>query len=357
MSADKARNLRIAIIGIALLIAGAFALRWWLHGRHIESTDNAYIRADITAITSRVGGEVLEVAVRSNQAVRKGDLLLRIDRADYEARLANARAQIAVREAALAANVQQKATQQAMIEEARATLNAAQADQSRTQKDWERARTLVEQGVATHQRLDTATASYKSAEAGVTRSQASVKAASQQSLTLDADRARLEAELLAARASARLAELDLAATELRAPIEGVIGDLAARVGERINPGMRLFSVVPLAQVFVEANFKETQLTGMAIGQQAEIGVDAFPDHVLTGRIDSLSPASGAEFALLPPDNATGNFNKIVQRVPVKIALDIPAELAGRLRPGMSVEATIDTRTTPGSSSPAIGGAE
>lgn len=344
MSADKARNLRITIIGLAALVALAFGLRWWLHGRFIEATDNAYIRADITAITPRVGGEVLSVLVRNNQPVKKGDLLLQIDKADYEARLANARAQIAVREAALASNLQQKATQQSMIEEARASLNAAQADESRARKDWDRSKTLVEQGVATHQRLDTTTAAYKSAEAGVSRASAGVKAAGQQALTLDADRGRLEAELEAARASYRLAELDLAATEVRAPVDGVIGDLAARVGERINAGMRLLSLVPLAQVYVEANFKETQLTRMAVGQQVTVEADAFPDHALTGRIDSLSPASGAEFALLPPDNATGNFNKIVQRVPVRVALDIPAELAGRLRPGMSVEVIVDTRT-------------
>ena len=124
----------------------------------------------------------------------------------------------------------------------------------------------------------------------------------------------------------------------------MVGDLAARVGERVNAGMRLLSVVPMSQIYVEANYKETQLTRMAIGQEAEVEVDAFPGRKLTGHIDSLSPASGAEFSLLPPDNATGNFNKIVQRVPVKIVLDIPAELAGLLRPGMSVEATVDTRT-------------
>lgn len=344
MSAEQSRTLRILLISIAVLVVIGFGLRWWLHGRYIESTDNAYVRADISAITSRVGGEVLAVAVRNNQSVRKGDLLLQIDKADYEAKLANARAQIAVREAALAGNQQQKATQQSMIEEARATLNAAQADESRARKDWERAKTLVEQGVATHQRLDTATAAYKSAEAGVSRASAGVKAAGQQSLTLDADRGRLEAELEAARATARLAELDLAATEVRAPVDGVVGDLSARVGERINGGVRLLSLVPLERVYVEANFKETQLTAMKVGQEATIEADAFPDHALKGRIDSLSPASGAEFALLPPDNATGNFNKIVQRVPVKIALDVPAELAGSLRPGMSVEVSIDTRT-------------
>jgi len=346
MTAEKRQTLRFIVLGVLLVGAVALGTRWWLHGRFIESTDNAYIRADITAITSRVSGELLEVAVRNNQPVKKGDLLARIDPADYQARVANARAAVAVREAALLGNREQKSFQAAMIREAEASLNAATADRDRLEKDWRRADTLVREGVATRARLDTATAAYKSGTAQVDRAQAGVAAARQQSATLDADRARLAAELDAARASLQLAEIDLAATELRAPVDGVIGDLAARVGERVNAGLRLLSIVPLDEVFVEANFKETQLTRMVNGQQAEIEIDAYPDEPLTARIDSVSPASGAEFALLPPENATGNFNKIVQRVPVKLVFENPGALAGRLRPGMSVEVSVDTRTTP-----------
>lgn len=344
--AEKAKTIRLFVfIVLALALIGG-AARWWTHGRFIESTDNAYVRADITSITPRVAGEVISVQVKNNQSVKKGDLLLQIDRSDYEARLANAKAAVAVREAALASNVQQKATQRAMIEEARATLDAAKADESRAQKDFQRADTLVKQGVATNQRLDIATATYKSSQASVSRTQAGVRAASQQSATLDADRGRLEAELQAAQASLKLAEIDLAATELHAPIDGVIGDLSARVGERVNAGIRLLSIVPLDTVYVEANFKETQLTKMVQGQQVEIEADTFPGHILKGHINSLAPASGAEFALLPPQNASGNFNKIVQRVPVKVTLDDLGDLRGLLRPGMSVTAQVDTRTTP-----------
>ena len=343
---EQVKRMRGLILGVLLLLAAGFGARWWFHGRFIESTDNAYVRADITAITPRIGGEILAVNVRNNQPATKGDVLLTIDRSDYEAKLANAKAQVAMREAALAANRQQKAMQGAMIEEARAGLSSAEADAARQQKDWQRADQLVAGGVATHQRLDTATAAYKSASASVTRAQAGIKVASEQSATVDAERGRLEAELEAARAMQKIAELDLAATEIRAPVDGVVGDLAARVGERVGAGMRLLSVVPLAQVFVEANFKETQLTHMAVGQSVEVKVDAFPGRRLEGRIDSLSPASGAEFALLPADNATGNFNKIVQRVPVKIVFENTGDLAGLLRPGMSVEAEVDTRTAP-----------
>ena len=344
--AEKAKSIRLFVfIVLALALIGGGA-RWWTHGRFIESTDNAYVRADITSITPRVAGEVISVQVKNNQPVKKGDLLLQIDPRDYEARLATAKAAVAVRVAALAGNVQQKATQRAMIEEARASLEAAKADASRTQKDFQRADTLVKQGVATNQRLDSATASNKSAQASVTRTQAGVQVANQQSATIDTDRARLQAELESAQASLKLAEIDLASTELHAPVDGVIGDLSARVGERVNAGIRLLSIVPLDSVFVEANFKETQLTKITQGQQVEIEADTFPGHILKGHINSLAPASGAEFALLPPQNASGNFNKIVQRVPVKVTLDNLGDLRGLLRPGMSVTAQVDTRTTP-----------
>lgn len=346
MTAKKRQALRGILFGSLLLAAIGFGARWWLHGRHFESTDNAYVRADITAITPRVSGEIVEVAVRNNQAVKKGALLARIDARDYDARLANARAAVAVREAALKTHDEQKRFQAAMIREAEATLSASRADRERLQKDWQRADKLVREGVASRARLDTTTAAYRSGSAQVDRAEAGVTAARQQSATLDAERARLEAELEAARAQLQLAEIDLAATELRAPIDGVVGDLSARVGERVNAGLRLLSLVPLDAVFVEANFKETQLTEMRVGQEAAIEVDAFPGQALRGRIESVSPASGAEFALLPQDNATGNFNKIVQRVPVKLLLENAGTLAGRLRPGMSVEVAVDTRTAP-----------
>ncbi len=345
-TSQKARTVRIVLLSALVLVALGFGARWWLHGRFIESTDNAYVRADITAITSRISGEILEVAVTNNQAVRKDDLLLRIDAADYQARLANARAAVSVREAALVANDEQQTLQQSLIAEARATLRAAEAEGTRLQADWKRAETLVKDGVASKQRLETATAAYQSARAQVERAHAGVQAALQQVASLVADRARIGAELQAAQAGVKLAEIDLAATEVRAPRDGSVGDLSARVGERITAGRRLLSIVPLDEVFVEANFKETQLTRMSVGQQVEIRIDAYPGQALAGRLQSVSPASGAEFALLPPDNATGNFNKIVQRVPVKILFDTFGELGGRLRPGMSVEVTIDTRTTP-----------
>ena len=335
--------LRIAVPVVAAAAALAFGVYWYNTGRFQQSTDDAYVRADMSAITPRVGGEILAVHVVDNQAVRKGDVLIEIDPRDYAAKVANAQAAVASADAAIQSNAEQIKLQQANIAEARANLAAAQADQVRLQKDWERAQQLVRDGVATSQRLDSSRAAWKSGEAGVAKNEAALQAASQQVNTLQADGERLKAQRQAQTAMLQLAQLDMDTTTLRAPIDGSVGDLAARVGERINPGQRLLSLVPLQAVYVEANYKETQLTRMNIGQPVSIRVDAFPGARLRGHVDSLSPASGAEFSLLPPQNATGNFTKIVQRVPVKIALEADEPLRGKLRPGMSVVATVDTQ--------------
>lgn len=335
--------LRPALLALATVAAVTLGLRYWTVGRWQESTDNAYVRADIHNLSSRVAGEVVAVLVKENQPVKKGEVLLRIDARDYEARLLNAKAMVAQAEAALLSNARTQNMQRAMVEEARASLTASQADRGRVRKDYDRATALVRDGVATVARLDVASAASKSAEAAVIRGAASVKVAQSQGETLLAEQARLAAQLDAMRANEQLATLDLEATTLRAPVDGRIGNLAVKLGERINSNLRLLSLVADKTVWVEANFKETQLTRMAIGQPARVHVDAFPDVEIEGRIESLAPASGAEFALLPPDNATGNFTKIVQRVPVKLALQLTQEQAAQLRPGMSVEARIDTK--------------
>ncbi len=338
-----AKQIVRAVVLIAVLAGGAvWAQHWYQTGRWQQSTDNAYVRADIASITSRVAGEIVAVAVRDNQAVKKGDVLVRIDPRDYEARLANARARVAEAEAALVTNERQQAMQAAMVEEARAGLVSAEADQGRVRKDYARADALVREGVATQARLDTATAAQSAANASVTRGSAGVKAARTQVDTVIAQRASLEAQGQAARAAVTLAELDLEATTIRAPADGLVGNLSAKLGERVNPGLRLLSLVSPA-VWVEANYKETQLTRVVVGQAAEVEVDAFPGQKIPATVESVAPASGAEFALLPPDNATGNFTKIVQRVPVKLILQVPEALAGKLRAGMSVEAQIDTK--------------
>ena len=338
-----AKKIVRVVVLLAVMAGGAlWAHHWYQTGRWVESTDNAYLRADIAAITPRVGGEIIEVAVRDNQAVKRGDVLVRIDPRDYQARLANARARVAEAEAALITNERQQAMQAAMVEEARASLSSAQADAGRIRKDYVRADALVREGVATQARLDTATAAQSAANAAVARGSAGVKAASTQVDTVVAQRASLVAQGEALKAAVQLAELDLEATTIRAPADGLVGSLTAKLGERVAPGQRLLSLVSGA-IWVEANYKETQLTKVVVGQPATVQVDTFPDQPLEAVVESVAPASGAEFALLPPDNATGNFTKIVQRVPVKLVLKLPPELAGKLRAGMSVEADINTK--------------
>jgi membrane fusion protein (multidrug efflux system) len=344
MAARKA-SFRIFLLVVVAALA-AFGLHWWTVGRFIESTDDAYVRADSSVITPRVGGEVLSVHVSDNQAVHSGDVLVEIDPRDYAAHLANARAAVDAAQAALASNAAQLKLQQQMIVQAQATVVAAEADQERFDKEWQRADQLVKEGVATTQRRDAAMAENKAAHANVDKANAALAAANQQTVAYEADGRRLQGQIDAQLAAVKLAQIDLDGTTIRAPIDGTVGDLAARVGERIAPGQRLLTLVPLSAVYVEANFKETQLTHITPGQLVQVKVDAFPGQTLSGRIDSLSPASGAEFSLLPPQNATGNFTKIVQRVPVKIALQLDETMRGRLRPGMSVEARVDTRTTP-----------
>lgn len=334
--------LRLILLAAAAALI-VFGYRWWTHGRYVESTDDAYVRADSTVITPRVGGEIVEVGVHDNQDVHKGDVLAKIDDRDYAARVASARAAVAAAQAALQANGEQIKLQQATVAQARATLAAANADQVRLDKDYKRAQQLVGEGVATQQRLDTATAAQLSGRAQIKRAEAALEAAQQQVSAVTSDSERYQAQIESQQAALALAELDLEATTLRAPIDGSVGDLAARLGERVAPGQRLMTLVPLAAVYVEANYKETQLHRMQIGQPVDVKVDAMPGVVIHGRVDSLSPASGAEFSLLPPQNATGNFTKIVQRVPVRIALQLDDATRGRLRPGMSVVADVDTQ--------------
>ncbi len=344
--ANRKAFFRIAVPAAVAVAAVAFGVYWYNTGRFLQSTDDAYVRADMSVITPRVGGEILAVHVVDNQVVRKGDVLVEIDTRDYAARVANAQAAVASAQASILNNEQQLKLQQANIAEARANLAASQADQVRLQKDWDRAQQLVRDGVATSQRLDTSQASFKSGQANVARYDAALQAANQQVGALQAQGEGLKAQQQAQAAMLQLAQIDLDTTTLRAPIDGSVGDLAARVGERVAGGQRLLSLVPLQAVYVEANYKETQLTHMNIGQPVTLKVDAFPGAHLRGHVDSLAPASGAEFALLPAQNATGNFTKIVQRVPVKIALEADEPLRGRLRPGMSVVATVDTQQQP-----------
>jgi membrane fusion protein, multidrug efflux system len=337
------KKLVIVAVVLALAFGGYGGWYWWTAWRFMESTDDAYIASDVSVISPKIEGYIKEVRVRENQAVKKGAVLFVIDDADFAAKAAQAEAAVATEEAAVATFVSRLDLQRAMIAQAQATVESAAADLVRTQQDYKRYAELMTTDFASRQRYEQAQADERKADAEAARTRAALAAAQSQLGVLQSQRQEEEARLQQARANLRLVDDNLANTVISAPISGVAGNRAGQVGQYVKPGTELLSLVPLPRVYVTANFKETQLTRMRPGQRAEVSVDAYPDHPLVGRVESFAPASGAEFSLLPPDNATGNFTKIVQRVPIRIALPTEGPLARLLRPGLSVTVSIDTR--------------
>ena len=334
----------LAVSTLALLAAAGGGWRWATEWRHWQTTDDAYVEGDITSMAPKVSAHVVQVAVADNQPVRAGDVLVRLDDRDFTARVAEARAVVAARRAALAQLDDKVAVQQATLTQAGASIASAQADLKRSRADLERAQRLVREDFVSRQRFDSQQAEASKAAASVTGSNAQALAARRQLAVLEADRDITKAQLEQAQAQLAQAENDLEATVIRAPVDGVIGNRVVRDGQYVRTGQHLLSVVPLATVWIDANFKETQIGAMHPGARVEIAVDAYPGVAVTGTVTGLSPASGAKFSLLPPENATGNFTKVVQRVPVRVALPADNPLAGRLRPGLSVVARVDTRT-------------
>lgn len=330
----------IALILIAAATGGYF---WWQQIRFFESTDNAYVEGDISVISPRIEGYVAEVKVGDNQAVRAGDPLVTIEDSDFRARVAQAEAVLSGAEASLVTIDSQIVYQDARIAEMVAAEKSAGAELTRARQAFDRNEKLVKSKIIGTQEMDTITATKLKAEAEASRIAASLVAERAQKGVLEANRAEALAKVAEADANLRLAANDLEKTVIRAPIDGVIGNRAVRVGQLVQPGTQLLSIVP-NEVHIVANFKETQLEHMQPGQSVKVSVDAFPDHPVIGVVDSFSPASGTEFSLLPAENATGNFTKIVQRVPVRIALREDSGLAGLLRPGLSVVVSVDTKS-------------
>ncbi len=338
------RNKLVFAAVVLALVAGAYGgWRWWTDWRFLQSTDDAYVASDVSVISPKIEGYIKEVRVADNQAVKKGDILFVIDDSDFAAKVAQAKAAVATEEAAVGTYVSRLDLQKAMIAQAEAELQSAGADLIRTQQDYKRYAALMSSDFASRQRFDQAQADARKAQAEVEKSRAALGAAQSQYSVLRSQRLEEEARLQQARANLKLAQNDLDNTVIRAPVSGVAGNRAGQIGRYVKAGTELVSIVPLPKVYVTANFKETQLTRMRPGQRAEISVDAYPDHPLVGKVASFGPASGAQFSLLPPDNATGNFTKIVQRVPVRIKLPREGPLADMLRPGLSVTVTVDTR--------------
>ena len=339
----KKRRILIGLLGaiVAFLVwqLGAYIL----NGRFIISTDDAYVRADMAILAAKVPGYVAEVPVSDNQMVAKGDVLVRLDDGDYKLALTSAEARLSAQQATVERLALQFEAQGTAIEQAQAVLRAAEGDVVRSMADLERAQKLVVNDYGSRQRYDQALADDTRTRANLAGAKAGVHGAQLALQVLKAQRAEADAGLRDAENAVSKARRDLDFATVRAPFSGMTGNRAAQPGQYVQPGSRLMALVPLETIYIEANYKETQLAKITTGLKAQVVVDAFPGHVFEGRVQGVSPASGALFSLLPPENATGNFTKIVQRFPVRIAIDIPSDMRMSLRAGMSVLAHIDIR--------------
>ena len=360
-----------AAIALVALFAVWKGVGWWTTGRFEVTTDNAYIRADITTVSSKIQGYVETVAVKDNQAVKAGDLLVVLEGADYAARLseakaalsqaeaqaAQARAEVASKRSLEASALAEIAAQRDRLAETRATVQSVQANEKLATDDLTRYTELAGKGHYPAARLETAQAESDAAGAEANRASAAVTTQKSQLHVAEAGLARArqdiiaaeaavagaDAQVEAARARVTAAQLEAGRTEIRAPISGVVANRVVSEGQLLSPGQQALSIVPVDQAYVIANFKETQVEKMRPGQKVALHVDAYPDLRVEGIVDSLAPASGAQFSLIPQDTATGNFTKIVQRVPVRVAISKEALETGLMRPGLSVEAVVSVK--------------
>ena len=332
-----------AVLLAALGFGGYEGYHWWKVGRFTVSTDDAYVQADITILSAKVSGYVASVAVSNNQSVKAGDLIAKIDDGDYRLALQSAKDKLATQQSAVARIGRQIEAAKASVAQADAQVAAAKAEAERAAGDFARQQQLAQSNYASKATFENAKAERDRAEANVKSAQAALTLAQANVDVLAAQ--QVEAQRVAAeqQTSVEKAERDLSFTEIRAPVDGVVGNKAVEVGTFLQPGARLAAIVPLHSVHVDANFKETQLAELKPGQKVHLEVDAFPNADIPGTVESVSPASGAVFSLLPPENATGNFTKIVQRVPVRIAVSEDAARKGMLRPGLSVVVSVDVR--------------
>jgi membrane fusion protein, multidrug efflux system len=347
----SARAGKLALLGLALLVAagaaGTFGYRWWTLGRFVESTDDAYVSAHNTTLAAKVAGYVSSITVEDNARVRAGDVIATIDDGDFRLAADAARDKVATQEATVERIGRQIVAQQASVAQAQAQLVSAQAGQTRMQLELDRQKALAQREFASRQTLEQAQANRDQAVAGVQSAQAAVDAADANVDVLKAQQHEAAKTLDELRTALAKAERDLSFTVVRAPVDGIIGNRAVQTGDFVQTGQRLASLVPLDEVYVDANFKETQLAHLRPGQKVAITVDALPDQTIEGTVTSLAPASGAVFSLLPPDNATGNFTKIVQRLPVRVSVPPDVATLNLLRPGMSVVVSVNTK--PGAS--------
>ncbi len=340
----------LGVVGVLALGTGAyFGHGWWTIGRYMVATDDAYVGARSSTLSPKVSGYIADVAVEDNAQVKAGDVIARIDDGDYRLAVQTAHDQIAVQQAAIQRFAKQITAQEAAVDQAKAQLASAKAGAVRTDLELKRQQDLATRQINSRAALEQAQANNDQAVASVQAADASIESAVANVEVLKAQREEAARTLRQFETSLAKVERDLSFTVIRAPFDGVVGNRAMQVGDYVQPTQRLASLVPLDAVYIDANFKETQVSRLQAGQPVAIAVDALPGQTFEGRVASFAPASGSVFSLLPPDNATGNFTKIVQRLPVRIL--VPAEVAEQavLRPGMSVVVKVNTK--PGAPSP------
>jgi membrane fusion protein, multidrug efflux system len=339
---------RIAVLIAAAVIVVLFATQWnrWVGDATRQTTDDAYVQGDLTPLSAQIEGDVSSVPVTDFEQVKKGDLLVQIDDADYKARVDQAEAALRGAEAAITNIKARKAAQKAQVVAAEDAIRATQADVTRTHDEQVRQRKLLQTTFGTEQKVEQADADADRFAATLARDQAALDAQRAEEAVLDTEESELRADLKAKAATLDLARINLGYTRITAPEAGEVSERGVFQGQYVHAGTQVIALVPLNNLWVVANYLETQLTHVTVGQPAEIRVDTFPGIVVKAHVQSISPASGAQFSLLPPDNATGNFTKVVQRIPVKLVLDPDNPLKDRLRAGMSVEATILTDSRP-----------
>ncbi len=345
----QARIKRLGLLagGVAVLAGGAWAgLQWWTQGRFIQSTDDAYVGGNVTTLAPHVAGFIETIAVADNERVQAGQLLVRLDTSDFRAMLSHAQAAVAAADATVDSLRAQLGLQQSIIQQQAAELSAKAAHAEYTGADAERYRSLATTTAGSRQDQQRSASLDAQARAAILSAAASLQATRQRVPMLQAQVAGAEATAVQARADLQTAQLNLGYTEIRSPIDGYVGNRAAQVGAYVAQGGYLLSVIPDRGLWVDANFKEDQLATMAAGRAASVTADVLPGHSFHGRVVSLSPGTGAVFSVIPPENATGNFTKIVQRVPVRIVLDADDDKLSLLRPGLSTTVSVDTRAAP-----------
>ena len=344
----KKRSFLLPVLVLAALgAAGWYGYNWWIDGRFMVSTDDAYIEGDIAMISPKVSGYVESVQVVANQAVKAGDPLVTLDTGDYTIAVEQANAQIVTEQLSLQRIDAQIVGAEAAQKQAEAQLGALQAALRGAEINQKRASDLQQKDVGTVASLDNAQVALDQAKANLAAGDAAVASAKANIILLQAQRKEAESTIRSSELTRDKAERDLSFTTLRAPYDGIIGNVSVQTGDLVSPGQRLAALVPVKELYIEANFKETQIGHLKTGEKVRVHVDAFDDEAIEGVVQSIAPASGSVFSMLPPENATGNFTKVIQRVPVRIALPKDVLDSGRLRAGLSVVVDVDTRTAPG----------